>query len=178
MRQAAALALTAVAALALQGFLAVLLPGLIVPDLTLLATVTGAVVLPPVPALCFAVGLGYGADLLSGSLLGQQALARLLAFAATLVVSGQFQLARGFPLFVFVLGLGLVDALWVEAAGRLLGDVPPVGVWALGTAACRAFATAGLAPFALGRMQRLRELLLEVDARRREVRLETRRPVL
>lgn len=177
MRQLAALAALAVAALVVQGAGAALLPAAVVPDLTLLVAVTGAVVFHPVPGLLLAAGVGYGADLLSGSLLGAHALLRVLVFAATLVMAGQFQLARGLPITICVAGLTVVDAVLLGVLGSVFQGLPFLGVAALAPIATRAVATALLAPWALGVVSHLRERWLEGEARR-EVRLETRRPVL
>jgi rod shape-determining protein MreD len=177
LRLAAALLAVAVTALIFQGSLAVFLPDSVVPDLVLLLAVSGAVALPPVAGVLLAVGGGYGADLLSGALLGQHALLRVIAFMATRAVASQFQLRRAFPLFVFVFVLAVADALLLAGLGRLFQAAPIPAPATLATVVVRALVTAALAPAFLKLVVGLRERLVEGETRR-EVRLETRRPVL
>jgi rod shape-determining protein MreD len=177
-RSALALTGLALGALVLQGALAALLPPALVPDLGLLLAVVAAVVAPALPALLLAAGVGFGADLLSGTLLGQQALLRLLAFAATRFVSGQFHLERGVPLATFCLALGGLDALGLAGLSWLFAGASPFGWEALPTLAVRALLGAALVPFVHGVVGGLSETLQEGDTPRREVRFDTRRPVL
>jgi cell shape-determining protein MreD len=177
-RPALVLGALGLAALVLQGALAALVPPALIPNLGLLLAVAAAVAAPPLPALLFAAALGYGADLLSGSLLGEQALLWLLAFATTRFVSGQFHLERGFPLAGFCLALGALEPLGLAALSRLFAGTSPFGWESLPTLALRALFTAALAPYVQGLVAGSLELLQEGDARRREVRFDTRRPVL
>jgi len=178
MRPAAALACIALVAVVLQGALAALLPPWLLPDLGLLVTVAAAVAAPAVGALLLAAGLGYGADVLSGTLLGQFALLRLLAFAATRFVHAQFHLERGLPLASFCFVLSLLDALGLAALSNLFAGSSPIGVEALPVAALRALLNAALAPGVHRLLSSVLENLQEGDARRREVRFDTRRPVM
>ena len=175
-----ALALTALglAALVLQGTLAALLPPALVPDLGLLVALSAAVSAPALPALVLAAGVGFGADLLSGTLLGEQALLRLLSFAATRFVSGQFHLERGMPLATFCLVVGVLDALGVAGLSWLFAGASPFGWEALPTLVVRALLGAALVPFVHGLVGGLSDTLQEGDSPRREVRFDTRRPVL
>jgi rod shape-determining protein MreD len=176
-RSALALSALALGALVLQGTLAALLPPALTPDLALLVALVAAVVAPALPALLLAAGLGFGADLLSGTLLGEQALLRLLAFAATRFVSSQFHLERGIPLASYCLAIGLLDPLGLAALSRLFSGASPIGWESLPTVAVRALLGAVLA----GGVHRIVGGALSLqdgDARRREVRFDTRRPVL
>ena len=177
-RTAAALTALGVAALVLQGTLAALLPPALVPDLGLLVALSTAVSAPAIPALVLAAGVGFGADLLSGTLLGQQALLRLLAFAATRFVSGQFHLERGLPLATFCLALGVLDALGLAGLSWLFAGASPFGWEALPTLAVRALLGAALVPVVHALVAGLSETLQEGDTPRRAVRFDTRRPVL
>lgn len=177
-RTAAALALLGLGALVLQGALAALLPPALVPDLALLVALSAAVSAPALPALGLAAGVGYGADLLSGTLLGQQALLRLLAFAATRFVSGQFHLERGLPLAGFCLAVGVLDPLGLAALSWLFAGASPFGWEALPTLILRALLGAALVPSVHRLVGGLFETLHEGEAPRREVRFDTRRPVL
>jgi rod shape-determining protein MreD len=178
-RTTLALLALGLAALVLQGTLAALLPPAFVPDLGLLVALTAAVSAPALPALILAAGVGFGADLLSGTLLGEQALLRLLAFAATRFVSGQFHLERGLPLATFCLAVGVLDALGLAGLSRLFAGSSPFGWEALPTLAVRAALGALLVPWVHGLVGGISESLSEGDApRRAEVRFDTRRPVL
>jgi rod shape-determining protein MreD len=178
MRSALALAVLALGALVLQGTLAALLPAALAPDLALLVTVVAAVQAPALPALLLAAALGFGADILSGSLLGEQALLRLLAFAATRFVSGQFHLERGLPLASYCLAIGLLDPLGLAALSSAFAGASPLGWEALPTLAARALLGAVLAGVVHRVVGAALETLQDSDARRREVRFDTRRPVL
>ncbi|HEX2484940.1 MAG TPA: rod shape-determining protein MreD [Myxococcota bacterium] len=179
MRPLAVLALLGLAAVVLQGALAALLPPALVPDLGLLLTVAAAVEAPVVGALLLAAGLGYGADVLSGTLLGQFALLRLLAFAATRVVHAQFHLERGLPLASFCFALSLLDAVGLAAIANLFAGASPLGLDALPSVLGRALLNAALAPPLHRLVSGLLATLQEGDARRREVRFDTRRrPVI
>jgi rod shape-determining protein MreD len=177
-RASVALVLLGVAALILQGALAALLPASVVPDLGLLLAVAAAVSAPALPALLLAAGLGYGADLLSGTLLGEQALLRMLAFAATRFVSAQFHLERGLPFATFCLVVALLDPLGLAGLSLLFSGTSPFGWEALPTLVLRALLLAWLAPSVHRRVAALLDRLQEGEARRREVRFDTRRPVI
>jgi rod shape-determining protein MreD len=175
-----ALALTAigVAALVLQGALAALLPPALVPDLGLLVTVIAAVEAPALLALALAAGLGYGTDYLSGTLLGEAALLRILAFSTTRFVSAQFHLERPLPLAGLCLAIALLEPLGTAALSSLFAGASPFGWEAIPTLATRALLAAVLAPFVHAIVSTAVAGLSEGDARRREVRFDTRRPVL
>jgi rod shape-determining protein MreD len=177
MRPALALLLLGWLAALVQGGLAHLLPGWAVPDLSLLVTIAAASALEPGYGLVVAAGIGLGADMVSGPLLGQFAFLRLLELAVARLVAGQLDLRRGLPLTVFAFALVGIDGLAQVGLGRLfLGSFPLQPVELLGLAA-RALVTAPLAPSAAALSRRLRESLDETEARR-DMRLDTRRPVL
>ena len=178
LRPALALAGVGVASLVVQGALAALLPPALVPDLSLLVTVIAAVEAPPLLALALAAGLGYGTDYLSGTLLGEAALLRILAFATTRFVSAQFHLERPLPLAGLCLAVALIEPLGTAALSSLFAGASPFGWEALPTLACRALIAALLAPFMQGIVSAALLGLTETDTRRREVRFDTRRPVL
>lgn len=161
---------------ALQGALADLLPRAVVPELGLLAVVGAALVLGRGSGMAVAFLLGLGADLLSGALLGQQAALRLLAFAVTVGLGGSLDLGRGLPLAVFVFALVLGDGIALLGLTRLFLGPVPVSLGELEVLAGRAALTAALAPAAAGLFRGLVRRLAEGEARR-EMRLETRRPV-
>jgi rod shape-determining protein MreD len=172
----ALLALGWLAALA-QGGLAQLVPAAVVPDLSLLLVLAAALAIGPAQGLLVAAGVGLGADMVSGTLLGQLACLRLLELVVTRAIAGQLDLRRGLALAVFAFALVGIDGLGQAGLSWLfLGDFPfhpgdPL------TLALRAAVTAPFAPAVLALARRLCERLEEGDARR-EMRLDTRRPVL
>ena len=159
-----------------QGTLASLFPRAMVPDLTLVATVAVAVTARPLAGLCFAAGIGFGADILSGALLGQHALMRLVVFAAARLLGAQFDLRQRIPLAIFVAVLSCVDAFGLWALGRVFQEGSIFGLEGVLIVLARAFGAALLAPGASRLFGTLQERLEEGDTRR-EVRLEPRRPV-
>lgn len=176
MRRAGLLIVCAAVAWIVQGTLASLLPGALVPDLTLIATVAVAVSAPPVAGLCFAAGIGFGADLLSGALLGQHALLRLLVFIATRLLGAHFDLRPGLPLAIFAAVLSLADVVGLWALARVFQEGSLLGFDAIVVVLARALWAAILTPSAVRVLGVLRDRLEEGDPRR-EVRLEPRRPV-
>lgn len=164
-------------AVVVQGGLALLLPGWTVPDLALLVTLSAAFALEPGFGLLVAAGTGLGVDMTSSPPLGQLAFLRIFELAIARLVAGQLDLRRGLPLIVFAFALVVFDGLAQIALGRfLLGSFPvqPVELLAL---LGRAFVSAPLAPVVATLCRRVRERLDESEARR-DMRLDTRRPVL
>ena len=177
MRPALALLLLGWLAALVQGGLAHLLPGWAVPDFSLLVTIAAASALEPGYGLVVAAAIGLGADMVSGPLLGEFAFLRLIELAVARLVAGKLDLRRGLPLTVFAFALVGIDGLAQVGLGRLfLGSFPLQPVELLGLAA-RGLVTAPLAPSAAALSRRLRESLDETEARR-DMRLDTRRPVL
>ena len=161
---------------ALQAMLAAQLP-MGQPDLSLLGALAAALVLGPAEGLIVACVLGFGADMVSGSMMGQHAFVRVIEFAVVRGFAGQLDLRRIAPQIVVGFALSLLDAALM--AGVSLLFIPSFAVaWsALGGLTARATMTGIAAPF-VGRLARtVTEWLSETEARR-EMRLETRRPVL
>ena len=177
MRRALALAGLAVAMLILQSVAAAVLPARFVPDLALLLAIAAGVSATPIEGMLLATGVGFGADLLSGALLGQHALLRLGAFLATRFVSGQFHL-KGLPLAACVFAVTVADSVGTAVLGWLFAGDPVLGLHAPLDLLSRALVNALFAPLVVGILDTVLELLVEREARRRDVRLETRRPVL
>lgn len=177
MRSALALLLMGWFAVLAQGGLARILPDWAVPELSLLATVGAASVLSTGSGLVVAAGIGLGADMVSGPLLGQLAFLRTLELALARLVAGQLDLRRGLPLTVFAFALVLLDGLAQVGLGRLLLGSFPVHVFELLELTGLALVTAPLAPWAAWLSRRVRARLDESEPRR-DMRLDTRRPVL
>ena len=177
MRLALALLVLGWLAALVQSALAHLLPGWVVPDLSLLVTVAAASALEPGFGLVVAAGIGLGVDMISGSWLGQFAFLRLVELALARLVAAQLDLRRGVPLMVFAFALVGFDGLAQVGLGRLLLGSFPIHPIELAGLAARALVTAPLAPWAARFSRSLRERLDESEARR-DMRLDTRRPVL
>jgi rod shape-determining protein MreD len=106
MKQGLALAVLGVLTLVLQGALATIVPPLWCPDLALLVVISIALRWRGlVLGLCLATALGFAADLLSGSLMGQHALLRMMSFIAAFFAGRQLNLKGSFPLAIFVAGV-------------------------------------------------------------------------
>ncbi len=176
MRKTAAVLVLGLLALVLESALTSGVPVRFVPQASLLAAVAAGLVLGPGEGLVVAFLVGLGADALSGTLLGQQAMLRLLEFLATRVVASQLDLRHGLPLVVFVTTLAAVDALLLVAQSRFF-----LGLafhWSeVGGVLVRTVATGVCAPFAGSFAQGLVDRLDESQARR-EMRLDTRRPAV
>jgi len=163
-------------ALVVESALAAWMPVRFVPQASLLAAVAAGLVLGPGEGLLVAAVLGLGADALSGSLLGQQAMLRILEVVATRGIAAHLDLRHGFPLIVFVTVMTLADAaLLVLGSWFFLGltfhgsEVGGVLVRAAVTGVCAPF----VGSLARGLVDRLDE-----SQARREMRLETGRPSL
>jgi len=102
--------------LSLQGALAVVVRPPWCPDFGLLVVMTlGLRWRGLASGLCLAALLGFCTDLLSGSLLGQQALLRILVFAAASLASRQLDLRGSFALLLFAFGVCVLDGLCLLA---------------------------------------------------------------
>jgi cell shape-determining protein MreD len=164
-------------AVAVQGGLAGLLPGWAVPDLSVLVMLAAASTLEPGWGLLVAAGIGLGSDMVSAPPLGQLAFLRTVELALARLVAGQLDVRRGLPLLVFAFSVVVFDGLAQIGLGRLLYGSFALHPFELIGLAGRALVSAPLAPAALMLARRLRERLDETEARR-DMRLDTRRPVL
>jgi rod shape-determining protein MreD len=169
--------LLGVVAIAACGALTDLLPARVVPDLSLLAAFAAALVLGPAEALVLAAGFGLAADMLSGALVGQHAFARVFEVVALRAVAGQLELRRPAPQMAAVFVLEIADALLLAGTSALFLERFPLDARVAFDAAVRALVSAGLAPLVARAARALQEAVGEGE-NRREMRLETRRPVL
>lgn len=160
-----------------QGGLSHLVPAYAVPDFSLLFTLAAALVLGAAPGLIVAAGVGLGADMVSGTLLGQLACLRLLELVVTRGIAGQLDLRRGLPLAVFAFALVWIDGLGQAGLSWLFLGAFPLQPGELVTLGIRAALTAPFAPLVGGLVRRICERLDESEARR-EMRLDTRRAVI
>ena len=165
-------------ALAIESGLLAHFPFAAVPALSLLFPIAAALLLGPLAGLLVSAALGFGADLLSGSLLGQHAFLRLLEFVGVRAAIGQFDLVRPVPFALLAFGIALADAAGSAALIEFFLGAFVLDVHALGVIALRALATAAAAPSVLALARRVAAWGGGETDVRRELRLETKRPVL
>lgn len=112
MKTSVALLLLGLAALVVQGALARAIPPPWCPDLAWLVVVGIGLRWPNwISGVLLAVVLGYAMDLVSGSLLGQHALLRLLSYLAAALAARQLDLTGGLPVAMLVLSMTLFYGL-------------------------------------------------------------------
>lgn len=129
MKRVSALAGLAFAALVLQAAVARIVPPQWCPDLGLLVVIgLGLGMRKAATGVALAALVGYLSDLLSGSLLGQHMLLRMVAFAAARIGSRQLNLRGRAPLAIFAAGLsaGYGLALWAIVAFFARAAHPPL----------------------------------------------------
>lgn len=109
MKAVAAVLAMGLAALVFQGALARVLPPPWCPDFAWLVVVALGLRWPSLLSGAFAaVALGYAMDLVSGSLMGQHALMRLLTFLAAAMGARQLDLSGALPVSIFVFFMTLL----------------------------------------------------------------------
>jgi rod shape-determining protein MreD len=119
MKRAVTLMAVGVLALIVQGTAATIVAPPVCPDLGLLVVIAMALGWRGAASgLLVACLLGYAADLLSGSLLGQHALLHLFVFAGARIVVRQLNFHGGLPLAVFA---GVVILIYGLALLALTG---------------------------------------------------------
>lgn len=173
MKRALALLLLGVLATMLQGAVATFAPPLLVPDLGLLMVFAiGFCWRSAAGGVLLAATLGYVADLLSGSLLGQHALLRVLAFGAARLGSRHLNLRGPLPQVVFVAALTSLHALLLATLTSFFaGGVGP-GSMAPGDLVAHSLVNALCAPVVAGLTARVVSRLGDEDSARRLVTLE------
>ncbi|MBW2229265.1 MAG: rod shape-determining protein MreD [Deltaproteobacteria bacterium] len=132
MKSGIALLVTGILALVLQGALATFVSPPWCPDLGVLVVICIGLRWRGLAAgLCLAALLGFAADLLSGSLMGQHALLRVVAFASAFFAGRQLNLKGSLPLVIFsaavTVGYGIalvaVSTFFVGRTPLTLGGV-------------------------------------------------------
>jgi rod shape-determining protein MreD len=177
-REAFVLLAVGVVALALESSLLAQLPMFVVPALSLLCSIAAALLLGPLAGLLVSAVLGFGADMLSGALLGQHAFLRLVEFALVRAAIGQFDLVRPFPFALLAFAVVLGDAAGSAALIQFFLGAFEADPRGLGLIGLRAVVTAAVAPLALSLARRVVAWGGGDGDVRREMRLETKRPVL
>ena len=128
-------------ALILQGAIARVIPPPWCPDLGWLVVVGLGLRWPRFfPGVIAAVILGYGMDLVSGSLMGQHALMRLLTYLAAALSARQLDLSGGIPVSIFVFSATFVYGVVVVATLSFFVGAGGVDFRVLADALCHGFA--------------------------------------
>ncbi len=155
-----------------QGAVAPFLPRGVCPDLGLLLVIAlGVGLRSAAGGVALAAWIGFVSDLLSGSLFGQHALLRILAFGAARLTGGHMNLQGAFTRMALAAGLTVASAFGMVGLSAFFAGsapVPPGGelLWHTGVNAL-------IAPFVLGLVGRL-ITKLDGDDGRRLLRLEPR----
>ena len=155
MKQAAVLGVVGLLALIVQGALARALPPPWCPDLGFLVVVgIGSCWRGLTSGLVLAALLGWAADLYSGSLLGQTALLRLIAFCGALLASRQLNLKGPGPLMLFTAGLTVFCGLVSQLLSAAFVGASGLGVSGLVSLTIHAFVNGVVAPPVVAIVQR------------------------
>jgi len=156
MKQVAALGALGVLALIVQGALARVLPPPLCPDLGFLVVVgMGSCWRGFTSGLVLVAVLGWVADLYSGSLFGQTALLRMIAFCSALLASRQLNLKGPGPLMLFTAGLTVACGFVSQILSAAFLSASSLGVLGFFTLGVHAFANALTAPLAMALVQRV-----------------------
>jgi rod shape-determining protein MreD len=165
--------------LIVQSALLNLLPAPWVPDLSLLIPVAAILALPPTEGLLLAAALGISAGMFSNALLGQHALIRIIEFVVIRILNAQLDLKRALPLAVFAFAITIFDAAGIIGITRLFYGELPFPLGETGNLLIRAGVNGVVAPMLSAPVRGIVERFAGGDARhRRDVRLDTKRPML
>jgi cell shape-determining protein MreD len=162
-----------IAALIVQGGLAVAVPPPFCPDLGLLVVIAIGLFWEPLPSgFALAAGLGYATDVLSGSLLGQHALLRLLSFTAARLGGRQLNLRGPLPLALFAAGLTVAYAVALQGVLSFFTGAPAAILSHLGSTLVHAIVNAIAAPVVAVGVEWLCGWAGDDDTTRRGLRLD------
>ncbi len=156
-----------------QGALAKVISPQYVPDLGLLMAFGAGLTLGAVDGLLLAAALGYVADTLGGSLLGQWALVYIIMCQATRILTQHLNFQGIFYHAFFVFGLTFVCEFALAGAVWLLQEAPPATGVLTPALAIHAVTNAVMAPL-FGQLILQLAARLESD-RRRDLQLNGQR---
>ena len=175
MKRGVGLAVLGTLAVMLQGAVAGFLPPGWCPDLGFLLVVAiGLCWRSTAGGLVLAALIGFVADLLSGSLLGQLALLRVLAYLAARVATLHVNLIGPGPQVVFAAALTVVNALAISALTAFFSPGSGVDFVFLRQLVPHVIVTALSAPFVTAAVAAVVARLGDDEASRRLLRLEPR----
>lgn len=155
-----------------QGAVAPFLPRSACPDLGLLLVIAlGVGLRSTAGGVALAAWIGFVSDLLSGSLFGQHALLRVLAFGAARLTGGHVNLQGAFTQMALAAALTVASAFGMVGLSAFFAGSAPLApggalLWQMGVNAL-------FAPFVLGLVARL-ITKLDGDDGRRLLRLDPR----
>ena len=164
-----------VASLILQGAAASFLPAYTCPDLGLLVVIAiGRCWRSSVGGLLISAGLGYLADALSGSLMGQHALLRVLVFTLTRFADRSLDLTGALPLVIFTAVVSVAYGLGLSGvSGLFVAQAAPLPLWLEGLGR-HAMVNALCAPLMLRGVERTLAWVRDEESDRRRVRMAFR----
>jgi rod shape-determining protein MreD len=140
MKSAIAVLALGLAALIVQGAVARTISPPWCPDLAWLVVVAIGLRWPRfLSGVVLAVTLGYSMDLVSGSLMGQHALLRLVSYLAAALAARQLDLSGGLPVAIFVGAMTIFYGLATVTMLSFFVGAPWPGFDVLGTAVVHAF---------------------------------------
>ena len=140
MKAVLALGLLGLGALIVQSALARTLTPPWCPDLAWLVVVGIGLRWPNfLSGVVLAVTLGYSMDLVSGSLMGQHALLRLVTYLAAALAARQLDLSGGLPVAIFVASMTVFYGLATVTMLSFFVGAPWLGFDVLGAALVHAF---------------------------------------
>jgi rod shape-determining protein MreD len=156
------------AALMVQGALARALPPPWCPDLAWLVVLGIGLRWPGfVSGFVLAAVLGFAMDALSGSLLGQHALLRLVSYLAAAVAARQLDLSGGIPVALLTFALSLAYGFGVVATRSVFLGPESIGVEVLALAVAQAFVNMLCANPVVGLVERIVDRFAEEELTRR-----------
>jgi len=172
-----AFALLAIGALApmIQGAIGAFIPLQYCPDLGLLLVVgLGLCWRSTAGGVVLSATLGFVADLLSGSLLGQHMLLRIFAFGAARACSRQLNLRGVIPRATFVAALSAASGLGTGALTAFFGVGPGVDAQLLRELLPHALINGAFAPLGVWLVERISNWLSEAEAGQQLLQLRPR----
>lgn len=176
MSPVAALLVVAVLIPMVQGVASGMAGSRLCPDLgVLLAMGVGLHLRSGTAGLCVAAVTGYVTDLLAGALLGQHALARVMAFAAARVAGRRFNLRGAVALALSAAAITAANAVLLGALRAFFSAGVGEGLLAWQDLPPQLAVNAVFAPLVAGAVARLVTRLGGEDARRRLLSLEPTR---
>lgn len=141
MKSFSAVLLLGFAALIVQGALARTISPPWCPDLAWLVVIGVGLRWPGfVSGLMVSLPLGYAMDLLSGSLMGQHALMRLISYLTAAVASRQLDMSGKVPVASFVFAMTMIYGLGIAALSSFFTDSSGIGWDALSSTFAHAMA--------------------------------------
>ena len=156
------------AALMLQGGLARALPPPWSPDLAWLVVVGIGLRWPGfLSGFVLSAMLGFAMDAVSGSLLGQHALLRLVTYLAAAIAARQLDLSGGIPTALLTFSLSLAYGFGVVATRSLFLGPAPIGIEVLALAVAQAIVNMVCAGAIVGLVERIVNRFADEEIARR-----------